>query len=313
MTCRVCQSGKVAKTVSVREMMYGTREAFDYHLCADCGSLSIGEVPDDLSRYYPADYYSQIEDGDLPRGGLKAMVGRCRDRHALGLFSPFGAAMSWIRPALPEISMIGGQRRRRDTPIIDIGCGGAAIFLRRLARAGFIDLTGIDPFIDCDRIDHGPVKVLRATIAEVEGPYEVVTLNHSFEHLADPRAAMVEIRRILAPNGTCVVRIPTPSSEAFDTYGADWVQLDAPRHLSLPSRQGMTLLAESVGLSVERVVDDSTAFQFWVSELYRRDIPLRTPEAGEAVAEMDVARFARQAEAANRRGRGDQAAFVLRG
>jgi len=36
-------------------MMYGTRDAFDYHQYQDCGCLQISEVPEDLGKYYPRD------------------------------------------------------------------------------------------------------------------------------------------------------------------------------------------------------------------------------------------------------------------
>ena len=44
------------------------------------------------------------------------------------------------------------------------------------------------------------------------------------------------------------------------------VQLDPPRYLTVFSREGMERLCADVGLTIERVQDDSTAFQFWASE-----------------------------------------------
>ena len=56
-TCRIC-GGDIAETYSVKEMMLGLREPFDYNLCGDCGCLQISEIPADMSIYYPGDYYS---------------------------------------------------------------------------------------------------------------------------------------------------------------------------------------------------------------------------------------------------------------
>ena len=56
--CRACGSTRVAEGLNPREMMFGTRDRFAYFRCADCGCLQIGEVPENLSKYYPDNYYS---------------------------------------------------------------------------------------------------------------------------------------------------------------------------------------------------------------------------------------------------------------
>ena len=57
--CRICQAQSAAQTVSAREMMFGTREAFAYWRCAPCGTLQIAGIPADPGRFYAASaYYS---------------------------------------------------------------------------------------------------------------------------------------------------------------------------------------------------------------------------------------------------------------
>ena len=114
-----------------------------------------------------------------------------------------------------------------------------------------------------------------------------------------------------------VVRIPTVSSLAWETYRVDWVQLDAPRHLYLHSRKSFFLLANRHGLRVADLCDDSTEVQFWGSEQYRRGVPLSAPgsylnERGTSLfapGEMDA--YRERAETLNREGRGDQFSSVL--
>ena len=36
---------------SLREMLFGLRETFEYHRCPSCGVMRIGSVPDDLGRH----------------------------------------------------------------------------------------------------------------------------------------------------------------------------------------------------------------------------------------------------------------------
>src|SRR5437660_1670859 len=55
-TCRACDATAAQRHIAVREMMFGTREVFDYAECSTCKSLQIVTVPDDLSRFYPTQY-----------------------------------------------------------------------------------------------------------------------------------------------------------------------------------------------------------------------------------------------------------------
>jgi hypothetical protein len=80
----------------------------------------------------------------------------------------------------------------------------------------------------------------------------------------------------------------------------------------------MALLAERAGLALSETVDDSSEFQFAVSECYQRDIPIfdgagrPTSRAREIHTAEQIAQFATRAAELNARGRGDQAMFVLR-
>ncbi len=60
--CRICGNREGNRTHQVREMMYGMDERFDYLECSACGCLQIAQVPEDLGRYYPADYWQFQKD-----------------------------------------------------------------------------------------------------------------------------------------------------------------------------------------------------------------------------------------------------------
>ena len=73
-----------------------------------------------------------------------------------------------------------------------------------------------------------------------------------------------------------MIRVPVPGF-AWREYGVDWVGLDPPRHLHIVSPEGMRRLAEAHGLSIVASYWDSWSLQFWGSEQYEADIPLRDP------------------------------------
>jgi hypothetical protein len=136
-------------------------------------------------------------------------------------------------------------------------------------------------------------------------------LHHAFEHMADPQAMLAAVAQRLAPGGLCLIRIPIVPSEAWERYGVDWVQLDAPRHLFLHSLQSLALVAQQAGLHLYRHFCDATAFQFYGSELYRRDIPLAAAHPGRLFSPAELQGWAIESARLNRAGRGDQAAFYL--
>ena len=205
----------------------------------------------------------------------------------------------------------------RDARILDIGSGVGRL-LMHLKALGYENLLGVDPFVDKDtRISNGPT-ILKRSIEETTGQFDLIVMNHSLEHMARPRIVFDNLRRILAPSGVAVIRTPVATSQAWREFGVDWVQLDAPRHLVVHSAKSIEVLAAGNGLSLDRVVYDSTAFQFWGSEQYRRGISLSDRRSYQLSArksmftQQDIDDFSRRALELNRRGEGDQACFYLR-
>jgi hypothetical protein len=57
-------------------MQLGLREEFEYFECSKCGCLQIEEVPLDLSKYYPDNYYSYLVDRpslEHPKTGIRSV------------------------------------------------------------------------------------------------------------------------------------------------------------------------------------------------------------------------------------------------
>lgn len=318
--CRLCGNTENNRLHRAREMMFGTRDAFEYVECAACGTLQIA-APPDLAPYYPKEYYS-LEDSAVPladnfKSRLAARLAAAYLTGGRNLAGRWLASRKdWIDayfpPSLRE-KMLG---LRRDSRILDFGSGGGKL-LRTLAYFGFRDLTGADAFIDGDLVYPDGVRVLRRGLGELEPFYDLVMMHHSFEHLPDPRATLAAAARLLPAGKFCLVRIPLVAA-AWEKYGVDWVQLDAPRHLFLFTERAFRRLAEDGGFAVEKVVYDSEAFQFYASEQYARDIPLSDARAfrGDFAASIFTAEqmleFEREAARLNREGRGDQACFYLR-
>lgn len=310
--CRVCGAPGPHPALVAREMMFGSREPFEYLACGTCGCVQIAEAPDDLSAHYPADYYSF---GAPAPGRLKRLAKRQRLRHTLGLPALGGALLTRRFGPSHAASWLGLVRPALDDRILDVGTGAGGL-LFELRDAGFRSLTGADPYTPRE-VDARGVRVLRRTVHEVEGAFDLVMFHHTFEHLPDPAETLDSARRLLGRGGRILLRVPVADSYAFRTYGADWVQLDAPRHLFLHTADSVGRLAGGAGLEVRAVLHDSSAFQFWGSEQYRRGVPLSDPRsygvdpAASPFTPAEIADWERRAAELNRAGDGDQACFVL--
>jgi SAM-dependent methyltransferase len=313
MICSICGKPDGHSVFDVREMMFGFRDAFRYFECGACGCLQIAGIPEDISRYYPDNYYSyQADDGgNIVR---KFLIAR-RDRHA---FTGRGAVGRLLYARYPNEALRSLARLpiTKDTRILDVGCGSGTL-LRALHRLGMRQLLGIDPYNDGDRDIAAGLRILKRDLRDVEGEWDLVMFHHSFEHLADPEGVLRKVASLLSSDAVCVIRIPVSSSHAWREYGVDWVQLDAPRHFFLHSVRSMEILADRCGLDLREVTHDSSAFQFWGSEQYRRDIPLRDERShvenpkNSGFTKAEIAAFTARAEELNAAGQGDQAVFYL--
>jgi SAM-dependent methyltransferase len=317
--CRLCGSTGPHQTIEVREMYFGTREPFEYYSCSACDTLQIVNVPEgeELTRHYPPNYHSYNVSA-RPKG--LGWLTTQHDRYKLRTSGSLTGAL--ITALLPEgivravnggdaVGMLGQLALDRDARILDVGCGGGAL-LDRLARVGFNSLSGADPFIAADGETPRGVPLMKRYLNEVTGEFDVIMFNHSLEHVPDPIATLKLAYEKLAAGGVCLVRLPTTSSEAWTIYRSDWVQIDAPRHIVIPSRQGMALAADRVGLRVEKTFDDSTVGQFLGSEAYRRDVSLTDPKILRLFGPKRIWEWEKRAKRLNRKGRGDQTGFILR-
>lgn len=314
--CRICGVESDAEPLSVREMMFETREPFAYRACTSCGCVQIDAYPPRLEEHYATRYYAHERTSLRWWGsGLGRWLRRRRAAWEMGRPDPVGLALTGLLGRRECYRWLRFAGIGRGDAILDVGCGGGAL-LSFLHEEGFERLAGVDPFArEADRSQEG--FRIRRTLGEVEGTFDFVLLNHSLEHMPEQRRVFAGLRAVCGPRAVLCIRIPVVG-RAFRTYGADWVQIDAPRHLYLHSRRSLEILAGDAGFRVEAVHFDSTAFQFWGSEQYRMDVPLldrRGHAAGCDGALFDRRRmraWAREAVRLNRSGEGDQATFFLR-
>ncbi len=299
--CPFCASEGPFREFGAREMMFGSREQFAYRECVACGSLHIREVPADLARHYPSNYYS-FRPAFLKKPSLVWL----RRPYARWVTADTARAerYRYHRHAFLYWTPLCGMTL--DSRFLDLGCGGG-VLLSRMRNFGYADLTGADPYAPGETNEPG-FRVIKAELAAIEDRFDLIMMHHMLEHVADPRRTLEAASERLRPGGKVLVRLPVAGSAAHRRFGADWFNLDAPRHLAIPSLGGMEKVAARAGLKLVHRGFDSVESGFTMSENYEHDIA--GPEAKKPARSWKRAnkRLAREMDA---RGEGDAGVFVF--
>lgn len=263
--CRTDVSG--SRVLHAKEMMNGTREKFTYVVCPKCECVQLLWPPAHIQKYYE-EYYGRT---GVSLQGLIYRLNRSRYNGALRRNrSLIGMLLNHFFED-PAAKSIDGLLKRSDS-ILDVGCASGMLLLL-MKDDGFENVSGCDPYIgEAIHYSNG-VVIHNRTIDHESKVFDVVMAHHVLEHVQDQLDFVTKILERLQPTGKVIIRIPTSSSWAFEKFGANWYQMDAPRHMYLHSRKSIALLLTSAGFANIRITDDSTIWQVVSSQLYEKDIP----------------------------------------
>ncbi len=316
LVCKICNNSKNNKTYKVKEMMFGFKGQFLYFECSKCGCLQIKKFPPNISKYYPSNYYSlSIDPRSYFKNPFMNMVKKIKNTFIVFDKGFIGKVISSNFPfeSLRSLSMID---LTKDSRILDVGCGNGYL-LYNLREIGFKNVLGIDPYINEDIKYKNGLVILKESLSNINGKWDVVMFHHSFEHMENPLQILSIVSKLLDKHGVCIIRIPTVSSYSWRHYHENWVELDAPRHFFLHSTKSIMLLAKKSNLGLNKVVYDSTEFELWGSEQYLKGIPLRSDNSyGEnpsnsIFSKRDINVFKRRVKMLNAKREGGRAAFYL--
>lgn len=314
MKCRICGNVESNTEYEVFEMFFGYKDVFHYFQCSECDCLQIRDFPENISKYYPSNYYSlkSIPDENFSKLFLRNL----RTNYAVFNKGLLGKYLYSIHPTT-DLRILHNIKITRAISILDVGCG-RGVLLFSLKALGFTNLLGIDPYIAKDFKYQNGLEILKKTIHNINDKWDIIMFLHSFEHMSDPKETLHSVSQCLKSDGHCIIRIPVVPSYAWKKYGVNWVQLDAPRHFFIHSLKSMEILASNAGLKIDKVEFVSDAFQFWGSELYLKGIPLMdkcsyaVDKKKSIFSQKDISSFARHALELNKLNKGDEAIFFLK-
>lgn len=311
--CKICNSSNI-KIYIAKEMMFGFLDEFEYFQCLDCKCLQIKEVPKNIIKYYPSNYHKF--NSSKKENPLVKFLKKRRDRYAFYKNDLIGKFIN-KKYSNKTLELIAETKVNKDSRILDVGSGNGKLLLQ-LSELGFKKILGIDPFIEKDLLINNHIKIKKTFIEDINGKWDLIIFNHSFEHIFNQLSTLQKVTNLLSNKGCCMLRIPTVSSYVWEKYGVNWVELDAPRHFFLHSVESLMYLASKANLEVEKVIYDSTAFEFWVSEQYLKGIPLRSEKSysinnkRSIFTPNEIKQFGELAKKLNEEKRGGRAAFFLK-
>jgi len=145
--------------------------------------------------------------------------------------------------------------------VLDVGAGCG--FFLNLARKQGWDVLGIDispGACEYARNNFG-LEMRNCNIGDANLPdasLDVITLQHVFEHLPEPRGALADLKRILKDTGILVIVVPnTKSIMSYCAHG-HWLCLAEKAHLFHYDKKSLTMLLEKAGFKIL----DAYAFQW---------------------------------------------------
>jgi len=246
--CPLCGATTTDRPIlSSPDRLYETPGTFCVLVCQSC---SVGwTLPrastQELGAFYPETYMAYVP----PERGLLRVVQRLGQRTSI--------RRQFARRPLSQLGFVS------QGDVLDVGCGSGEQGAE-LVRRGW-RVAGIDPSEQaCAAASSRGVQAVVATLESAPfapESFDAVVMNHSLEHVADPRDDLGRVFRLLRPGGLLLITVPNFASWQRVRFGTNWLALELPRHRThfTPRSLGRALAAE--GFEVASI---QTAGDAWV-------------------------------------------------
>lgn len=213
--CPVCNSRNISLKYRVPDRHYRNEGMFTLDRCKDCGLVFLNPMytDEELGKFYPEEsYYAYHTEFD------KVPVKNSFKRRLLNFF-----LLESGKKNIPD-----GENKK----VLDIGCGNGWV-LNQYRQKGW-SVFGVEPgMAAAEAGNKAGLNIFHGTLLQAKfnaNEFDLILTNHSFEHIYNPNEVLLEVFRILKPDGKIVMGIPNYSGLNRRITGKYWYFLGAPVH-----------------------------------------------------------------------------------
>jgi ubiquinone/menaquinone biosynthesis C-methylase UbiE len=265
--CDLCSNKEFEFLFSGHDRMYNIKGDYSLYRCTKCGLFFINPQPTEkeIAKHYPPNKYYSL--GIMPSWKKKLLHILYKTFYSNKGNSALKLLFFPVLPMLRFTKILPGRK------ILDVGCGAGNFLV--LMKYFDMDCYGVEPskfdelFAKKNNLEIKNCNFLEADYQD--NYFDIITLNHVFEHSSCPTETLKKINRLLKPEGTLIMTIPQSDCLAYKVFGRYWVQLDVPRHLFMFQEKTIKEYARKTGFKIEKVRYNSTSFQFLGSFFYLKN------------------------------------------
>jgi SAM-dependent methyltransferase len=211
--CPICNSIRTMPFLSCLDYTV-SRETFQITECESCGFKYTNPRPEEsiLGGYYKSEEY--VSHSNTKKGFINSTYQLVR-KYTL----------------LKKLQLV--SKHFKTGKILDIGCGTGE-FLSTCKDAKWKTI-GIEPDVDAramaiknyglDVREESELKNLK------DDSFEIISMWHVLEHVPKLNERIIELKRLIKPNGIIIIAVPNCSSFDAKLYRKFWAAYDLPRHL----------------------------------------------------------------------------------
>lgn len=236
--CACCGGARLALAYATGDRTLEiSRRPFDLYRCRDCdGGMTCPPLtPEETPGVYPQDYW--LEAPATARERVESAL-----RTALILDRVVHVQREAAR-----------QRRSRCARVLDIGCSDAVLLA--VLRARGHACLGLD--VSAIAVRQARRRGVDAQVGGIESlpaesRFDIITLFHTLEHVAEPVALLRQVRSRLAPGGALIVEVPDWTCAEALWFGEAWEGLDIPRHQTHFGARALAMALRRAGFRIEQ-------------------------------------------------------------
>ena len=137
--------------------------------------------------------------------------------------------------------------------LLDIGAGTGDFLIA--AKKAEWNIYGVEPNQDARKLAQKKELELNKNTIELDShKFDIITMWHVLEHVPNINNQIIELKRLLKPDGYIIIAVPNFKSYDARYYHSFWAAYDVPRHLWHFSRKSINMIFSKHKMNVVDII-----------------------------------------------------------